>query len=151
MTGKYNYRNYEAFTYLGSEQRTFGNVMKDAGYATCVVGKWQLNGLVYKKPGYQSNSRPYHFGFDEYCLWQLTQPRTKNDERFADPLLEQNERILPRDKNAYGPDVVADYAIDFIKRKKDQPFFYLLSYAVGARSICTYTRLTGMGRHFPKI
>jgi arylsulfatase A len=123
MTGKYNYRNYESFSYLNPNQRTFGNVMKDAGYETCIVGKWQLNGLVYKKPGYEDNTRPHHFGFDEYCLWQLTKPRTKDAERFANPLLEQNGEMLPRDEDAYGPDVVSNFAIDFIKRKKDKPFF----------------------------
>ncbi len=122
MTGLYNYRNYEYFTYLNSDQRTFGNLMKEAGYATCVVGKWQLNGLVYELPGYQDNKRPYEMGFDEYCLWQLTKLK-KEGERFANPLLEQNGKLLPRDEDAYGPDVVSDYAIDFIRRHKDEPFF----------------------------
>ena len=48
MTGLYNYRNYDYFGYLNSNQITFGNLMKDAGYATCIAGKWQLNGLAYK-------------------------------------------------------------------------------------------------------
>ncbi|MDW3652266.1 MAG: sulfatase-like hydrolase/transferase [Bacteroidia bacterium] len=122
MTGKYNYRNYEAFTWLNSNQRTFGNVMKEAGYATCIVGKWQLNGLVYEKEGYQDNQRPHAFGFDEYCLWQLTQLR-KEGERFADPLLEQNGELLARDEDAYGPDIVSQFAMDFIDRNKDRPFF----------------------------
>lgn len=122
MTGKYNYRNYEAFTWLNSNQRTFGNVMKEAGYATCVVGKWQLNGLVYEKEGYLDNQRPHAFGFDEYCLWQLTQLR-KEGERFANPLLEQNGKLLPRDEDAYGPDIVSQFALDFIDRNKDRPFF----------------------------
>ena len=38
-------------------------------------------------------------------------------------MIEQNGRILPRDENAYGPDIVSDYAVDFIKRNKAQPFF----------------------------
>jgi len=68
MTGQYNYRNYEHFTYLNPNQRTFGQLMKEAGYATAIAGKWQLNGLTYKLPGYQDVTRPNHFGFDEYCL-----------------------------------------------------------------------------------
>ena len=122
MTGKYNYRNYEHFTYLNSNQKTFGNLFKENGYKTAIVGKWQLNGIVYKMDGYDDFERPYKFGFDEYCLWQLTK-RKIHGERFANPLIVQNGKELPRDEEAYGPDIVSDYAIDFIKKNKDNPFF----------------------------
>ena len=125
MTGKFNYRNYEHFTYLNSNQKTFGNLFKENGYKTAIVGKWQLNGLkqnFIEREIANDNKRPYEFGFDEYSLWQLT--KTKDlGERFANPLIEQNGEFLPRDENAYGPDVVSDYAVDFIRRNKDQPFF----------------------------
>ena len=122
MTGKYNYKNYEYFTYLNPNEKTFGNLFKENGYKTAIVGKWQLNGIQYKIDGFNDNRRPNHFGFDEYCLWQLT--KLKSDgERFANPLIEQNGEFLPRDENAYGPDVVSDYAIEFIKKNKDNPFF----------------------------
>ena len=45
MTGKYNYKNYDYFTHLNSSEKTFGNLFKDNGYETAIVGKWQLNGL----------------------------------------------------------------------------------------------------------
>ena len=125
MTGKHNFRNYKHFTYLNSNQKTFGNLFKENGYKTAIVGKWQLNGIKIKavdKNISQDNKRPYEFGFDEYSLWQLT--KTKDlGERFANPLIEQNGKFLPRNENAYGPDVVSDYAVDFIKRNKDNPFF----------------------------
>ena len=125
MTGKHNFRNYEHFTYLNSNQKTFGNLFKENGYKTAIVGKWQLNGIKIKavdKNISQDNKRPHEFGFDEYSLWQLT--KTKDlGERFANPLIEQNGKFLPRNENAYGPDVVSDYAVDFIKRNKDNPFF----------------------------
>ena len=122
MTGKYNYKNYEYFTYLNPNQKTFGNLFKENGYKTAVVGKWQLNGIEHKIQGFNDNKRPNHFGFDEYCLWQLTK-RKSQGERFANPLIEQNGKFLPRDKDAYGPDIVSDYAIEFIKRNKNNPFF----------------------------
>ena len=89
MTGKYNYRNYEYFGYLNENQHTIGNLMKDAGYSTCIVGKWQLNGISYKNeiPEWNDNERPNKFGFDEYCLWQLTQARS-HGERYSNPLIE---------------------------------------------------------------
>lgn len=125
MTGQYNYRNYDYFGYLGSDEYTFGNMMQEAGYSTCIAGKWQLNGLAYKDEisDWSDKTKPNKLGFDEYCLWQLTAVRTKDSERFANPLIEQNGKFLERDNDAYGPDVFSDYIVDFIERKKDKPFF----------------------------
>ncbi|PCE66462.1 hypothetical protein B7P33_03975 [Sediminicola luteus] len=124
MTGQYNYRNYTHFGFLPDDQYTFGNLMRDAGYSTAIVGKWQLNGLAYKKelPQWKDASRPNAFGFDEYCLWQLTATAAQG-ERFSDPLIEANGKFLERDPNAYGPDLFTNYILDFIERKKAQPFF----------------------------
>uniref|UniRef100_UPI003217943B sulfatase-like hydrolase/transferase n=1 Tax=uncultured Draconibacterium sp. TaxID=1573823 RepID=UPI003217943B len=123
MTGKYNYKNYEDFGYLNPNQKTFGNLLKDAGYATCIAGKWQLNGLNRNNPDNQDVNRPHHFGFDEYCLWQLNRRRTVDGERYANALITQNGADLPRDPDMYGPRVFADFVMDFIDRKTDQPFF----------------------------
>ena len=124
MTGMYNYRNYEYFGYLGSNQYTFGNMFQDAGYKTMISGKWQLNGLSYKDKikDWDDSYKPNKLGFDEYCLWQLTK-MAKDGERFANPLIEQNGELLPRKENAYGPDILSNYILDFIDRNKDEPFF----------------------------
>jgi len=123
MTGQYNFRNYEAFGYLNPDQRTFGHVMQDAGYATAIAGKWQLNGLSYNLPRSKDSTRPIDAGFDEYCLWQLTQPRSAA-ERYWEPLIEQNGELIQDEiKDKYGPDIFCDYICDFIERKKDEPFF----------------------------
>jgi len=122
MTGKYNYRNYEYFGYLNENELTFSTLMKKAGYATCIAGKWQLNGLSYNLSGYDDNSRPYLFGFDEYCLWQLTVPGNKGS-RYADPVIEMNGEMLRPGIDKYGPDFFTDFIIDFINRKKDKSFF----------------------------
>ena len=109
MTGLSNRRNYTHFGHLDPSQKTFGNVFKQAGYATCITGKWQLsNGL----------EGPSHFGFEEYCLWQVT----RRPGRYKNPGLEINGKVHDYRQNEYGPDIVSDYALDFITRKKDQPF-----------------------------
>lgn len=123
MTGKPNHENYEYFSYLGTDKRTFGNLFKENGYKTSIVGKWQLNGLKYKLKDHNRMSRPNDFGFDEYSLWQLSFPRDKKKERFANPKIEQNGKILKTDFSHYGPDIVSDYAIGFIERNKNDPFF----------------------------
>ena len=130
MTGKYNFRNYTHFGYLDPGEKTFGHLMKQAGYRTAVAGKWQLNGLYHNAEGCEDNQRPYQAGFDEYCLWQLTIPVEKKDvsnmtERFWSPPLEQNGKILSQKDNEgkYGPDIMSDFVCDFIERNRDHPFF----------------------------
>ncbi len=124
MTGLYNYRNYDYFGNLNTNQYTFGNLMKDAGYATCIAGKWQLNGLSFKDKvqNWNDNKKPNHFGFDEYCLWQLTKGGNEGG-RYSNPLIEQNGTFLERNIDDYGPDIFANYILDFIERKKDESFF----------------------------
>lgn len=121
MTGRYNYRNYKSFGYLDVNEKTFGNLLKEAGYATCVVGKWQLNGVnsKFETSEREMLNRPHHFGFDEYCLWNFI---GGSGDRYADPNLYQNGRHLNGLEDAYGPDVVSDYAVDFMKRNQDKPF-----------------------------
>ncbi|MCO8125169.1 sulfatase-like hydrolase/transferase [Stieleria sp. TO1_6] len=127
MTGKYSFRNYTHFGYLNPAERTFGQMMKSAGYKTAIAGKWQLNGLYHSAAGADDNTRPLQAGFDEYCLWQLT--RAKDDknggERFWSPPLEQNTQLLSKQQNEgkYGPDLMSDFLCDFIRRNQEQPYF----------------------------
>ena len=109
MTGQYNIRNYVRFGLLDPKQTTFAHLFKQAGYTTGIVGKWQLGG------GFDG---PKHFGFDEYCLWQLT----RRPPRFANPGLEINGKEVDYNQGEYGPDLVCKYAEDFIGRHKDKPF-----------------------------
>lgn len=109
MTGIYNVRNYVRFGLLDPKETTFANLLKRAGYATCVVGKWQLEG------GFDG---PRRFGFDEYCLWQLN----RRPGRYPNPGLEVNGKRVDYTDGEYGPDVVSDFACDFIRRHKDGPF-----------------------------
>jgi arylsulfatase A len=109
MTGMSNKRNYSNFGNLDRTQTTFGNLLKSNGYATCVAGKWQL--------GVEPDG-PKHFGFDEHCLWHFKE----KGSRYKNPTLETNGNLVISKNNAYGPDIVSDYALDFITRNKDKPF-----------------------------
>src|SRR5512133_4337955 len=46
MTGLSNARNYINFGNMDPKAVTFANLLKPAGYATCVVGKWQLGQIA---------------------------------------------------------------------------------------------------------
>ena len=124
MTGQYSFRNYTHFGYLNPKDKTFGHLMQQADYKTAIAGKWQLNGLYNRLPGHGDNTRPNKAGFDEYCLWQLTQVAGKG-ERFWSPLLEHNGKVLSAKENEgrYGPDILCDFICDFMERNKEQPFF----------------------------
>ena len=110
MTGLSNARNYINFGNMDPQAVTFANLLKPAGYATCMVGKWQLG----QEPG-----RPKKYGFDEHCLWWFL----RRAERYKNPGLEINGVSRDWTNNEYGPDLLNDYALDFIQRKKDGPFF----------------------------
>lgn len=109
MTGQYNIRNYVEFGQMPPESKTFANVFKKAGYATCIAGKWQLG---------RDPSLPKRWGFDEHCLWQFT----RLPERYKNAGLEINGKDADHTKGEYGPDIVNDYALDFITRNKAKPF-----------------------------
>lgn len=125
MTGQYSFRNYTHFGYLNPKDKTFGNLMQEAGYKTAIAGKWQLNGLYNSLPGHDDNTRPNKAGFDEYCLWQLTQQKKDGGERFWSPQLECNGTVLSNKDNdgLYGPDILCDFICGFMERNKTQPFF----------------------------
>lgn len=113
MTGKYNYKNYSDFAFLNHDQKTFAHLAKDAGYSTIIAGKWQLG---------QNRNLPEHFGFDHYCLWQLTYGRFVR-ERYSAPLIEEDGEIRLYSPDEYGPDIFTQYVTDFIEVNKEKPFF----------------------------
>ncbi len=110
MTGKYNVRNYIRFGYMDPRAVTFAQVLRKAGYSTCITGKWQLGA---------DKELPKQYGFDEHCLWQ----HTRRPPRYANPGLEVNGAEKDFHSGEYGPDLISDYALDFITRKKEGPFF----------------------------
>ncbi len=118
MTGRESAKNYKAFGYLDPKERTIGNVLKDAGYATGIVGKWQLSGNGFDG---RVGASPQPAGFDESLLWQEKALDAKGS-RYWGPTLSTNgqNRI---NESGFGPDVQAGFALDFIQRHKDEPFF----------------------------
>lgn len=110
MTGKSNIRNYIHFGTLLRGETTFAHHLAKAGYATAICGKWQL--------GREPDS-PRHFGFGESFLWQ----HTRRPPRYANPGLERDGKEIDFNNGEYGPDLVNDFAIDFVRRSKSRPFF----------------------------
>lgn len=109
MTGQYNVRNYIGFGQLKRDEVTFGNLFRDAGYRTGIAGKWQLGRVA---------GLPRQFGFDEHVLWQ----HTRFAPRYPNPGLEHQNEQVDYHNGEYGPDLVSDFAVDFVKRHRTEPF-----------------------------
>jgi len=109
MTGLSNVRNYVRFGEIDPRVTTFAHLLKEAGYASGIAGKWQLGRV---------KDLPQKLGFDESCLWQ----HMRRPSRYANPGLEYNGEERDFRDGEYGPDLVNAWALDFITRHKAKPF-----------------------------
>ena len=127
MTGKYNFRNYIGFGLMKPDEVTFGHLMSDADYNTCISGKWQL--YSYNPPDQMPEMRSKgqrieDAGFDEFCVWHAHHTEEKGS-RYKNPIIYENGEYRDDTEGKYGEDIFCDYIIDFLDRKKDEddPFF----------------------------
>jgi arylsulfatase A-like enzyme len=109
-------------TALPDASVTVAEVLKDAGYATGVFGKWSLGLLNDGIPdeGYPTNQGfEVFFGYDNQTLAHRYYP--------AD--LKSNESVVPLPGNdgvhtaVYAPDMIHDNLMRFIDDNRDRPFF----------------------------
>jgi len=111
---------------LRPEDVTVAEVLKAAGYATALVGKWGLG-----EPG--TTGVPNKKGFD-YFYGYLNQVHAHN--YYPDYLWKNEEKApLPNEvtqgvatkRGAWSADLIAQEALAFIERSKDKPFFLYYS------------------------
>jgi arylsulfatase A-like enzyme len=137
MTGRYPQRfgyhfNDNARNGLPVTETTIATRLKQAGYATGVIGKWQL--------GMSADKRPMARGFDEFFGMAsgsiYIEPGAPGVESLSpQPLPQTRQRPIYRGDQVvevtdYLTDVLTREAIDFIDRHHEQPFFlYLAHYA----------------------
>lgn len=123
LTGKYNFRNYSTWGVMDTSQRSFANMLRDAGYATCVAGKWQLDG---------GDTLIRHLGFDNYIVWEIlgSDEDVEKGSRYKDPLLYEDGAYLPADsvKDKYGEDIFTNYILNFIQASHDKNKPFLVYY-----------------------
>ncbi|MFP4501420.1 MAG: sulfatase-like hydrolase/transferase [Candidatus Hydrogenedentota bacterium] len=111
LTGRYGFRTGQEWGYIPPDEVTFADVLKKAGYATAVAGKWQL-ALLEDNPDH-----PREKGFDEWSLWAWHE-----GPRYWNPMIWQNGAIRDDVADRYGPEVYTEFLIDFMRRHRDQPF-----------------------------
>ncbi|MEM1061941.1 MAG: sulfatase-like hydrolase/transferase, partial [Planctomycetota bacterium] len=136
MTGLYNNRNWLYFGTLDPEAKTIGHYMREAGYETCMAGKWQLQS--YDPPNYPGadlrrgrGMSVADAGFDEYSVFHAWHTEDKGS-RYARPTLYENGELLGPLDGAYGPDHWVDFINDFVTRRRDghRPFFVYYAMAL---------------------
>lgn len=124
ITGRYNFRNYVTWGLLDRNERTFVNVLHDAGYKTCATGKWQFDG---------GDTSVKAFGFDDYRIFNplLVNERIDNQYRYKNPHIYEKGEYWPASKSEgkYADDIFTDYVNNYIDKHQDKPFFiyYALS------------------------
>ncbi|MEQ8786827.1 MAG: sulfatase-like hydrolase/transferase [Pirellulaceae bacterium] len=122
LTGRYPFRlNHPGWGSFPkqAESQTIAHVMKQAGYATAVAGKWQLT-MMNRDPHH-----PQRLGFDESCLFGWHE-----GPRYHDPMIYQNGKVRDDTAGRYGPDVYCEFLIDFMERNRERPFFAFYSMAL---------------------
>jgi arylsulfatase A-like enzyme len=110
---------------LEPEDVTVAEMLKQVGYVTGMTGKWGLG-----EPG--NTGVPNQQGFDEWFGY-LNQRRAHT---YYPPYLWRNEEKVMLEGNAdggrrqYSHDMFTDFALDFLRRHKSEPFFLYLPYTV---------------------
>ncbi len=127
MTGKYNHKNWLYFGILPPNEKTFGHMMQDFGYKTCIAGKWQLQS--YDPPEYPGSEQrrgtgmhPEDAGFDEYSLFHALHTEDKGS-RYANPTYLQNGELFSEAAGKYGEDISVDFILEFMGKYRDEPMF----------------------------
>lgn len=110
---------------LNTEEETIAELLKAEGYSTAAFGKWHL--------GHLPDFLPTKHGFDEFYgipyshdMWP-NHPVTKNYYPEL-PLIEGEKTIQTNPDQTQFTTNFTEKTIDFIKRKKDKPFFIYLAH-----------------------
>lgn len=97
-----------------ADEQPMAKLLKQAGYATCQAGKWRQVGEL-----------PGNWGFDEFLTDQTA------TGWYWETKYNKNGKEITLPEGTYSCDAYRDFALDFLRRHKDKPFFlYYASHLV---------------------
>jgi arylsulfatase A-like enzyme len=104
---------------LPPQHPTLASLLRDAGYATALVGKWHL--------GFAPQFHPLKSGYQEFFgpLSGAVDYFTHRGTDGAHDLFEDNEEVH---RKGYLTDLLSERAAEFIQKKRNQPFLLSLHY-----------------------
>jgi len=116
LTGKYvhNHGVRRNGMSLPMEQKTFLEILKEAGYETAFIGKW------HNRDRAENRGLDYYFGF-------------KGQGRYNNPIASENFGPDTEYKG-HVSDVLADHAIKYLEMEHEEPFCLLLWFKAPHRS-----------------
>ncbi len=119
--GVHNWIPFMSPMHVPAEEITIATLLRDAGYATCLSGKWHLNGL-FNLPG---QPQPNDHGFDHWFATQNNAlPNHRNPYNFV------RNAIPVGPLEGYAAHLVVDEALAWLESGRDpaQPFFLFVSF-----------------------
>ncbi|NNC90029.1 MAG: sulfatase [Akkermansiaceae bacterium] len=138
MTGSYPIRVGEPgnvkrlHTVPHPEEVTMAEVLKGAGYATALIGKWHLTNKKQGDPGgFDRTTMPNAQGFDYFYGTPLYNGFTVfvEDTKFRSPVFRNEEVVVERVDS--WDHITADYtkeAVAWIEKNRERPFFLYLAH-----------------------
>lgn len=98
---------------------TVASLLKGAGYETALLGKWHL--------GYAPQFGPNHHGFDEFfgILSGGVDYHAHTDGDGAPDLFEND---MPVTRKGYLTDLLTEQAVEYVSRRRSEPFYLSLHY-----------------------
>lgn len=124
MTGKYNFRNWQAFGIMDPKERTFGHLFQENGYRTAIAGKWQFwsyDPAEFDVTWRGKGKKIEDAGFDEHCVWHAGHTEDKGS-RYGDPTVYTNGKLETNLKGKFGDDLFADFLLQFVKKPDPKPW-----------------------------
>jgi arylsulfatase A-like enzyme len=110
LTGRYNHHNgiVNNHTPFPADAVTWPSLLRTAGYTTGYVGKWHMDGQSGKRPGFDYSASFVGQG------------------RYVDCPVEIDGKATPT--SGWVDDVSTEFAIEFIKRHREQPFALIVGF-----------------------
>jgi arylsulfatase A-like enzyme len=105
---------------LDVREKTFGDVMRSAGYVNSVFGKWDM--------GQARRFLPLQRGFDTFYGHGNNGIDYYTHERYLAPSMFRANELTTADKGMYATDLFRREAVSFIRANHNRPFFVYLPF-----------------------